>query len=421
MKIVIGNYDDPTDNRNLILNEAVYDHITGDLLSSQYAILSKVEGLETPPYRNGTGNWSGTDGGYISSQLYGARELTISGVYIENQALCDWSSSLDKPFDRVARLYIRSRLPIRKRLNVRIFFNNGMVFYTQGFCTDLRMDLDSLKGGEYQFTLYCPDPLLYRGSENGALGAEWFSSDIYKSKYVGYDDQIGLGKDHTSTPEYTSVTAENGVIWSTGGRSAPVNYQGDAEYYPQITAKGPLTNPRFTLSSTRQTFSLGTPGSRPARIQVTEVDNYNGIVSFEWLDNGAYPLDYSYQEFELSGGSGHGARIALIMDQDPDTSLWEVIYGVIFDIGEDYEVGDIVTPLIQDSTIFEISASQTLVIDMQERTVTVDGASRSYFITPGSQWFALQPRSINNIEFSSDGEEDNHFAGIRWRNGYQGI
>ena len=100
MKIVIGNYPSATDSRNLILNDNVKTSDT----TETFTIVTKVEGLETAPYRNGTGDWSGADGGYISSHLFSARVITISGVYIDHRAGCDDSTATDSQFDHLARL-----------------------------------------------------------------------------------------------------------------------------------------------------------------------------------------------------------------------------------------------------------------------------------------------------------------------------
>lgn len=596
MKIVIGDYTDPEDSRNLILNDEVRDK-NGNLLSRCFGYISKVEGLETPPYRNGTGDWSGTDGGYMSSQLYSAREITISGFYNDRMAWCD-PDIFDNGdnFDHYARLYIRSRLPIRTLQTCRIYLDSGLTFYTEAYCTDLKMDYDKVNEGEFQITLYCPDPALYVGAGDGEVGAEWLSGTLYKEKDVGY-----------------TMPYELPLEWSTGGRSAPVEYEGDFAYAPQIIAKGPLVNPSFTLLETGQTFKLGyssdvackveiedtvaagsvatvgevltvghygtaqpssTPvgghgtgltveyeydsqygsgytissrglaitnrgsgyavgdtfkvifdsvsaGYQPGYYKVTGVDSAGGLTSWTPYATGSYGVEVSndnvtlvavtgegsgatatastepfanvtqgyfnytvgdildggsgYEvgdiiymvptdssapavtittftvgttsgtgaitsltitdpgEYEMDcsannvalisaeGATGSGALVDVEMEQNENTKLWHVSSVTVVDGGRDYIEGDEFIPQVWASTTLQISASQTLVIDMNEHTVTVDGASRSHYIHPDSEWFSLQPNKTNHIIFTSEGTRDNEIASIRWRNGYQGI
>lgn len=595
MKIVIGDYTDPEDSRNLILNDEVRDK-NGNLLSRCFGYISKVEGLETPPYRNGTGDWSGTDGGYMSSQLYSAREITISGFYNDRMAWCD-PEIFDNGdnFDHYARLYIRSRLPIRTLQTCRIYLDSGLTFYTEAYCTDLKMDYDKVNEGEFQITLYCPDPALYVGAGDGEIGAEWLAGTLYKEKDVGYN-----------------MPYELPVQWTTGGRSAPVEYDGDFAYAPQIVARGPLVNPAFTLLETGQRFMLGyssdvackveiadtiaagsvatvgevltvghygtarpsdTPvgghgsglivgyeydsqfgsgytisyrglsitnrgsgyavgdifkvvfssisaGYQPGYYEVTSVDSNGGLMSWTARATGSYGVEVSndavslvavtgsgegatatastesfnnatqgyfnytvgnivdggsgYQvgdiiymvpaanetavtittftvgstsgtgaitsltitdpgEYEMDcsannvalvspdGAPGSGALVDVEMTQNENTKLWHVSSVTVVDGGKDYEEETSFIPQVWASTTLQISASQTLVIDMAEHTVTVDGASRSHYIHPDSEWFSLQPNQTNHIIFTSQGTGDNEIASIKWRNAYQGI
>ena len=58
---------------------------------------------------------------------------------------------------------------------------------------------------------------------------------------------------------------------------------------------------------------------------------------------------------------------------------------------------------------------------MAEHTAMLDDQSVAYYITPGSEWFQLDPMTTNNILFASSDEDDADSARIRWRNGYLGI
>ncbi len=423
MKIVIGNYDNPEDSRNLILNDSVKDYKTGELLASFFGLITKVEGIETAPYRNGTGDWSGADGGYLSSQYYSARVITINGVYRDTRSNCDWSVEHGAPSSYLARFYIRSRLPIRTMLNCRIFLDSGLVFYTQGYCTDLKMDLDSATTGEYQITFYCPEPMLFLGAGNGALGAEWMESQLYKHKDVGYVDQYALNSGHTLSYMENVDGNNQGYIWSTGGRSSAVEYHGDAEYYPQIVVRGKAINPVFMLNSTGQTFSLGYPESRLCTLCVDSTDEDGAITAVSIVDGGSYDADYSQGYMTVVSTNpdvSQGAVLSMSMTKTSD-GLYTFSSVSIVNGGAGYEDNEVISPYIVGAAIFIMNAGQTLVIDMQERTVLLDGVSYAYYITEGSEWFSLRPGENNNISFTSAGEDDTENAVVRWREAFQGI
>lgn len=433
MKIVIGNYPDATDSRNLILNEEVQ---TSDKTLT-FALISKVEGLETAPYRNGTGDWSGADGGYISSQLFSARTITISGVYIDRQAECDFSQTNLAQFDHLARLYIRSRLPIRTKQYIRIFTDSGMTFYTEGYCVDIKMDLTYIGSGEYQIVMYCPDPALYRGDEDGTLGSEWNAATLRKHNNVGYvsSEQTASGTVYAFMEHSDTLPDNNkGIVWGTGGRSTPVQYNGDFPYYPQFivspTGNDVITNPAFYSLTEDKFFGLGYPAGDAAEFRVSSVGSNGEILALEVVSGGVYDTDYSasgivlrasrYAEVVGRTEYGTGATANLIATPNGD-SEWSFNSISIKNPGTSYCVGDILTPQIDGATILQIYPGQTLVVDMAEHTATLDGQSVAYYITPGSEWFQLEALTANNIVFYSADEVESEAVKIRWRNGYLGI
>lgn len=366
MKIVIGNYPDPEDNRNLILNSEVKDYSTGSQISPLMALISSVSGLETPPYRNGTGDWSGADGGYLGTQLYGAREIVISGAYIDKMANCDYSSTSKDQFSHVARMYIRSRLPIRVKQIIRIFLDNGMTFFTEGYCTDLKMEYTYVGYGDYQITMFCPDPALYRGAKNGGLNSEWNVATLFKAQDVGYksswkeggekkyammyQDTEGVqsfvpnhhyttsdaivygaisGERHLYVPktdftsgeafdesdwnEQTELGTNHGYVWTTGGRSTAIQYTGDFPYYPQLIVElktgEHCVNPSFYSVNEDKTFSLGYPETKVATFRVVDIDNDDkehgrgAITEIEIVEGGSYDADYSGRKIQMQNYS----------------------------------------------------------------------------------------------------------------------
>lgn len=434
MKIVIGNHALATDYRNLILNDAVLIGREKRMMTT----ISEIEGLETAPYRNGSGDWSGADGGYLSSQLLSARTITISGAYIDKKAGCDFSEEDASPFNQIARLYIRSRLPLRTKQYIRIFLDSGMTFYTEGYCVDIKMNYEYVGYGEYQITLYCPDPILYRGDTDGTLGSEWQAATLRKSFDVGYVSSDKLPNDVTHFAYMENVNGKNqGIIWKTGGRSTPVRYLGDYPYYPQFVVSPVgmerVTNPVFYSITTGKFFGIGYPDSDVAKFEVTAVDAEGGILGLEILNPGRYDVDYSARNILMKSYSfntdgdrteyGGGCYLDLTAGQvsSGEEGMWEFDSYKIANGGTDYQVGDVICPQINGATVLQIYPGQKLVIDMAERTATLNGNSVAYYVTPGSEWFTLKELATNNIVFSSSGGDDTEQAKIRWRNGYLGI
>ena len=100
---------------------------------------------------------------------------------------------------------------------------------------------------------------------------------------------------------------------------------------------------------------------------------------------------------------------------------WYATSVIIVNAGQGYTVGELLTLRAPDYIPLVLSAGQTLTIDMAERTVLVDGVSRSYYINAGSEWINLVPQQINHIVFTSAEDEDTKTAIIRWRLAHQGI
>lgn len=430
MKIVIGNHQLATDYRNLILNDTV--HVNQE--NRMFTTISSIEGLETAPFRNGTGDWSGIDGGYMSSQLFSARTITISGAYIDRQAGCDFSDSSSTPFHHLARIYIRSRLPIRTKQYIRIFLDSGITFYTEGYCVDVKMTMDYIGYGEYQITMYCPDPALYRGDPDGTLGSEWQTATLRKFFNTGYESSK-MTADGVKYATMENIDGNNhGIVWHAGGRSTPVMYTGDYPYYPQFiiapTGEERVTNPSFYSLTTGKFFGIGYPDSDVAKFQVAAVDSRGSIMRVEILNPGAYDTDYSAKGILLKSYKyfndgtrkefGAGCYLDLTASKNKD-GMWEFVTAKISDPGENYQVGDIICPQILGATVMQIYPGQTLIIDMMERTATLNGDSVTYYITPGSEWFTLKELTNNNLVFASSGENDAEQAKVRWRNGFLGI
>lgn len=269
--------------------------------NSRYQIVAPLSGLDVPPIRMGSGNWSGRDGGYVSSQFYGSRIIVVNGFY--RGSSCENADELRKE--------LIAALPIRQSIPVYIYTFGGRNLFTQTYVTDVKMDITN--GGifgEFQITLVAPDPLLYEAGDGSNPDSGWINMPVNKLLGGGY------------------ITAyDMPVQWTPGTTPAIATNDGDVVIYPQFKIKGIVQNPIITNLTS----------NRFVRINVTTTS--------------------------------------------PDDEI---------------------------------------IIDMKQRTVTLNGGSILSFRTLDSKWFGLE-LGDNVLQFTSSGSSDVTFGTLRWRNGYKGV
>lgn len=267
---------------------------------SRYFVQSPIQGLEKPPIRMGQGEWSGRDGGYVSSQFYSPRLITINGFYMGTN--CNHADEL--------RVNLSNSMPIRQSLPTFITTFSGKQYFTQAYLKDYKADITSDRVGEFQISLVSPDPLLYDAGDGVDPDSGWQNLDVYKIVGGGY------------------VTAyDMPVQWTPGTTPTIANNDGDVVIYPQFKIVGAVNNPR-----------------------IANLDE-NKFVELE------------------------------ITTTQPDDEI---------------------------------------IIDMEQRTVTLNGGSILSYRTLDSQWWGLTP-GTNTVQFTSAGAEDVSMGTLRWRNAFQGI
>ena len=207
--------------------------------SSDTIQIKNVEGLETAPIRNNSGDWSGRDGGYMSSQLYSARQITINGFYWDPDAGC----AIVDP-DRTEILSVREKLTnmlaIRKLYPIFIKFATGRCFYTEGYMIDFRMPYDNYIYGDFTVTFYCPDFALALCSTFGDKNSVWRQETLFREDLGGH-----------LVPELLPV------LFESGQHATIIEYKGLIESYPKIILRGPATNPAFINTATNMFFQMG--------------------------------------------------------------------------------------------------------------------------------------------------------------------
>lgn len=267
---------------------------------SKLHIESPITGLDKPTIRMGAGDWSGRDGGYVSSQFFGSRVIVLNGF--SRADTCEEADEL--------RLAISEATPIRQSLPLFIETFSGKNYFTQTYLKDAKMDIIGAKHGKYQLTLVAPDPLLYEAGDGSDPDSGWQELDVYKLIGGGYITEYNMP-----------------VQWTPGTTPTVAVNNGDVVIYPQFKIVGAVQNPRITNHSTNKFVQINITTTNP---------------------------------------------------------------------------------------------TDELIIDMNQRTVTLNGGSVLSFRTLDSTWFGLELGN-NVVEYTSEGSGDVQFGTLRWRTAYQGV
>ena len=267
--------------------------------NSKFQIAPPLSGLTSPDIRTGDGLYAGVDGGYVSSQLYGFRNIVISGFYIGKT--CQEADEL--------RQQLMSELHIRYLYPIFITSFSGKHYFVEGYITDRRSDITNPTSGEFQITIHCPDPIIYDGGDGVASDSAWFEQTFYKEQPGGFN-----------------IAYKVPVTWVGGQMATNIENLGTVAAYPIITLSGKFTNPKITNLTTNEFIEL------------------------------------------------------------------------------------------ERTT----TASDTIVIDMKERIITLNGVSIASSRTIDSSWWTLS-QGDNKIVLETDSNSDNNFGTIKYKVGYLGV
>lgn len=267
--------------------------------NSKFQITPPLSGLTSPDIRTGDGLYAGVDGGYVSSQLYGFRNIVISGFYIGKT--CQEADEL--------RQQLMSELHIRYLYPIFITSFSGKHYFVEGYITDRRSDITNPTSGEFQITIHCPDPIIYDGGDGIASDSAWFEQTFYKEQPGGFNIEYQVP-----------------VQWVGGQMATNIENLGTVAAYPIITLSGKFTNPKITNLTTNEFIELER----------------------------------------------------------------------------------------------ETTVSDTIVIDMKERIIALNGVSIASSRTIDSSWWTLL-QGNNKIVLETDSSSDNNFGTIKYKVGYLGV
>lgn len=197
--------------------------------NSKFQITPPLSGLTSPDIRTGDGLYAGVDGGYVSSQLYGFRNIVISGFYIGKT--CQEADEL--------RQQLMSELHIRYLYPIFITSFSGKHYFVEGYITDRRSDITNPTSGEFQITIHCPDPIIYDGGDGIASDSAWFEQTFYKEQPGGFNIEYQVP-----------------VQWVAGQMATNIENLGTVAAYPIITLSGKFTSPRITNLTTNEFIEL---------------------------------------------------------------------------------------------------------------------------------------------------------------------
>lgn len=255
--------------------------------TSKYYLQSPISGLSVPEIRTGDGYYSGADGGYISSQLYGFRTITLSGFYIGTT--CEEADDL--------RRTLMSSLHIRYLYPIMITTFSGRFYFVEGYIADVKCDITNTLSGEYEITIVCPDPYIYDGGNGEDESSAWFEQKFYKEKSGGF-----------------KIKYQVPVKWTPGQLGAAIDNNGSADVFPIIVLKGKYTKPRILNLTTNKFVAIDVTTSASDEIII---DMKNRVITLNGVSIAASrSIDSSW--WDLVTGTN---MIVLETDSDTDSDF----------------------------------------------------------------------------------------------------
>lgn len=183
---------------------------------SPYQLESPITGLDSASIRTAAGEFSGRDGGYVSTQFYGSRTIVLTGFYVGKN--CEEADELRETLSKAIK--IRQLLP----LYIQTFSNKH--YLAEVFMTEYRSNIVAPNHGQFQITFLAPDPFLYDAGDGADPFTGYLQALFYKPESGGYDIPYNLP-----------------VLWGVGNTSTPINNDGSVAVFPEIILENEYHNP----------------------------------------------------------------------------------------------------------------------------------------------------------------------------------
>lgn len=259
---------------------------------SAYKLVSPISGLSAPAIRTADGVYAGVDGGYVSSQLYGFRTITLTGFYKGTN--CEETDDL--------RLGLMNKLHIRQNYPIMITTFSGRNYYTEGFIADVKSDITMPIAGEFQITLICPDPIIYDGGDGASPQSSLLQQLFYKEKPGGF-----------------TIPSDMPVQWTPGQVATSIMNIGSVKVYPLIILKGTYTNPKVRNIITDEYVKMNLTVSGDSELRI---DMKKRIITL----NGVSVASSRTADSTWWGLNRGENRIVLETDSQSDTEFGSIIW-----------------------------------------------------------------------------------------------
>lgn len=188
-------------------------------------IIEKITGLGSADIRTSQFLFSGRDGGLVTDQYLGFRQIDVSGKLLSDT--CDLHQQ-----DR--RDYLNAT-PIGVTIPVYITLFNGETYVVYCRVTKPLIEFTGAMESDFMLQLLAGDPLFY-STEGG---------DLQSANIQRVQDNGGY-----VTPYDLPVD------WQMGGQPTIVTNSGNATVYPVITLNNVVHNPTITNQATGETVEL---------------------------------------------------------------------------------------------------------------------------------------------------------------------
>jgi len=184
---------------------------------------TEVKGLELPTIRTSAGNYAGRDGGYLGSQFFSARDITLQGtVFSSNVAILEQT-----------RQNLQAAL-VSQSVTMGITTNAGNSYTINCYLLDFQMPIKkNVFSAPFKIELLATDPTIY---ENNSYS---LPADLAPVSNSGFVLPVTFPIDFPAASTPTTVTNN-----------------GNVAVYPIITLSGVMHNPVITNTTLEQLMGV---------------------------------------------------------------------------------------------------------------------------------------------------------------------
>lgn len=190
-------------------------------------IIQNVTGLGSADIRSSSFLFSGRSGGMVTDQLYGFRQINITGKI--------GSNTMTHAQHKLDRAALQDALPIGETIPIYITIFSGETYRIDCNVTDLKLEYKQ-RGmmSDFLIQLTAGDPFFYSTD-----GGDEQTAHITRVTQGGYVTPYDLPVD-----------------WASGSSPTVVNNDGEAVYMPRIEIHDQADNPVITNQTTGERFEL---------------------------------------------------------------------------------------------------------------------------------------------------------------------